>query len=129
MALEFLLSLVHRLLGLDPLVMIGILLVVTFIAFRVVAFFLRALLTGVAFGVFPVVANLLGIGVPLTLNTILWSMILGIALYFAYVTVSTGNRLINFVLSPFRGSFQTRTQRVVVKKVVRVEKEKEKGSS
>ena len=105
MALETAIALARDLLNLNPIILLAIVIALVYLGFRLFSLLLRVLLTRLAFASFPVIANLIGIPVPLTLQTILWSAITGIVLYFVYVSLSFGNKLINLALSPFKKTF------------------------
>ncbi len=128
MAMDFLFELAHALLGLNPYVLLGLIIVLAFVAYKVFAFVFRVLLTGLAFGLFPVVANFLGIAIPLTLESVLWSAIAGIVFYFVYSGIKFGYGVINAALWPFRKGFESRSEKKKVKKAAKKMNEKEKAA-
>ncbi|MBI4181552.1 MAG: hypothetical protein HY520_01115 [Candidatus Aenigmarchaeota archaeon] len=106
MVLETALALLERLLELNPFLLLGVIVVAAYLAFRIFQTIVKMLITGIAFGLFPILANLLGIPIPLTLQTILWSVILGIATYMAYMGLSFFFKVVNAVFSPLKKGFQ-----------------------
>jgi hypothetical protein len=101
------------------------LLMVVFLVFIVIAYkVFQALIKGFIFGVisasFPIVANLMGMDVPLTLNSIIWFAILGVTAYLLYASVTGGAKIMGMAMRPFRGMF---TKKPVQKIIIR-EKEK-----
>ena len=110
MALETAIALAKDLLGLNPFILLALVIALVYLGFRLFALLLRVLLTGLAFASFPIIANLIGIPVPLTLQSILWSAITGIVLYFIYLSLSFGNKLISLALSPFKKGFSRKAK-------------------
>lgn len=107
MALETAFAIAGDLLSLNPFILIGIVFVFAFVAYKVFALVLKILVTGLAFAAFPVIANIVGIGVPLTPQSILWSAILGIMIYFVYMGIGFGYKIINLTLKPFGKMFSS----------------------
>ena len=123
MALETAFFLAQELLKLNPFLLLGAVFAFAFVAYKLFATLLKVLVTGIAFATFPIIANIVGIPVPLTLQTVLWSAITGIVVYFAYMGISFAFKVINAVFSPFKKSFGKReVRKVVVKRVVKEEK-------
>jgi len=128
MALETAFMLAQELLKLNAFILLGIIFAFAFIAYKLFAFVIRILLTGLAFGAFPLVANFAGIAVPLTMQSILWSAIAGIIIYFAYIGIRFGYRILNIAFYPFRKGFESSGKKRKIKKEARKMVEKEKKS-
>ncbi|MBI4020832.1 MAG: hypothetical protein HY369_01175 [Candidatus Aenigmarchaeota archaeon] len=122
MALELAIGIAQWLLQLHPLFLVVIFLILVYLAFRVAFTIVRMLGTGLAFATFPFIANFLGIPVPITLETLFWSVVAGVLTYLAYMSISFGTRIINLVFYPFRKAFSGPQQ-----KVVKVKEKKKKG--
>jgi hypothetical protein len=120
--LEFLTGIINEVLQLHPILIALILIAVILIAMKVLKFVTKVILTGICFAIFPVAANLLGFGIPLTLQTILWFAVFGVIVYLGYHTVLSGYRLIKIVLSPFS---KLGSKKPVVKTVIVKEKKEE----
>lgn len=99
-----------------------VVIVLIIVGLKIFRYLLRALLTGIAFGIFPFIAGYLGLGVPLTVNTIVSSALFGIVIYFMYSAIRTGFKITRFVLSPFRRIFRSKPK----EKVIIREREREK---
>ena len=106
MALETAFFLAQELLKLNAFLLLGVVFALAFLAYKLFAFVLRVLLTGIAFAFFPLIANLVGIAVPLTLQSILWSAITGMVVYLAYLSIKFGHKIISAVFYPFRKTFK-----------------------
>ena len=103
-------QLINFVLGLNTEILLLLIFVFVIISFKVFGFLLRVVLTGVVFGAFPIVAYLLGIPVPLTLNSIISYAFLGIVVYFAYGVIRFGFKAVKVVLSPFKRSFSSKRE-------------------
>jgi len=99
-------TLAQELLKLNAFLLLGVVFALAFLAYKLFAFVLRVLLTGIAFAFFPLIANLVGIAVPLTLQSILWSAITGMVVYLAYLSIKFGHKIISAVFYPFRKTFK-----------------------
>jgi hypothetical protein len=110
MALETAFFVVQELLKLNAFVLLGLVFLIAFVAYKVFAFVLRVLITGLAFGAFPIIANFAGIPIPITLQTILWSAITGILIYFVYMGIRFVYRIINIAFYPFRKMFSRKSK-------------------
>ena len=120
MVFETAFSVLGELLKLDPFMLFALVLAGAYVSLRVLGMVIRILLTGLAFGSFPVIANLAGIGVPLTIQSIMWSALLGIMIYFVFMGLKFGYTIMNAALWPFT---RKRGKKVVVKKVPKEEKD------
>jgi len=121
MALDTVFMIAQELLKLNAIVLIGIVLAGAFIAFKLFQIVVKVMLTGLAFGTFPFIANFLGIGVPVNVQTILWSVILGIVVFMTYMSMKFAFKVLNLAFLPLKKMFS----KPKVKKVI-VEKEKDK---
>lgn len=123
MALETAFFLAGELLKLNPILLLGVVIVSAYAAFRIFAYILRMLTTGLVFGAFPLIANVVGIPIPLTLQSILWSVFLGMVIYLCYGGLTFVWKIMGAFSSPVRRGFgRSQAKTVVVKKVI---KEKE----
>ena len=98
-----------------------VVIVLIIVGLKVFRYLLKALLTGVAFGLFPFVARAIGMAVPLTINTVVSSALFGVAIYFVFSAMKTGFKVTRWVLSPFRRLFRSKPK----EKIVYREKEKD----
>ena len=81
------------------------------LAYKVFQTLMKALVVGVIAAAFPIVANLIGMDVALSLNSILWFAIAGVALYFAYAFMSGGVKIVKIATSPFRFIFRKKEKK------------------
>lgn len=116
MALETAFLIGHQLLQLPAPMLVGLIVVASLIAYKVFAFVFRMVLTGLAFGTFPLIANAVGIAVPLSLEAILWSALLGIVMYLMYASLMFGVRILNLMFLPFRKLFGAGNKKPTPKK-------------
>ena len=128
MVIETALSIAQQLLALNPFILLGLVIVLAFVAFKLFAFVFKLLLTGAAFGAFPFIANFLGIPVPITMQSILWSAITGIVIYFAYVGMRFGFKIVNLAYYPFRKTFAKKSEKKKMRKDILKDLEKKKLS-
>ncbi|MBU0530753.1 MAG: DUF2937 family protein [Nanoarchaeota archaeon] len=119
-------DIINIVLGLDTVLIFIVLFVFIIIAFKVFKYLVRVFITGVIFAVFPIIANLMGIPIPLTFESIAWSAIFGIILYLLYTSVMTGTKMLNKIMSLFGkllGTGKPKPQKIIIREV---EKEKKK---
>ena len=100
--LDMVFSLLGQLSGMNMAVLLVLLVVGIVIAMKVFGYLLRAVLTGIAFGIFPIVANYLGFPVAVTINSIVSSAIFGIVLYMAFSAIKTAYGILKIALWPFK---------------------------
>lgn len=122
MPLETAFFFAQELLKLNAFVLLGVIIVAAFVAYKLFAFVLKILFTGLAFGAFPFIANVIGIPFPITFQSVLWSVLTGIVIYFAYIGLSFGFKILNFAFWPFRRGGKKVVRTVVVKRVEKEEK-------
>ena len=111
-------EMISLLLQLDTMVLFVVLFLLIIIAYKLFKYLLRVFVTGVAFAFFPIIANLIGIPVPLTFQSVVWSALFGIMAYLAYSVMHTGLKIVGIVLSPFKRMFKKKPK---VQKIVVVE--------
>jgi len=119
----------NLLMGLDTILLFIILFIGIILAFKIFKYLVRVFITGAVFAVFPIVANIMGMNIPLTFDSIIWSAIFGIVLYMLYTSVMTGTKLINKIMSLFGkllGSGKPK-QKVIIREVVEKEPKKKKN--
>ena len=113
MALDTAIMIAQELLKLNAFLLLGIVVVSAFAVFKIFAFILRILLTGLAFATFPFIANFAGIAVPITVQSILLSAIAGIVIYFVYMGLRFGFKVMDLAFRPFKRLY--RKKKVPVK--------------
>jgi hypothetical protein len=126
MALDTAFMIAQELLRLDPFLLLGLVFAFAFIAYKVFALLFRILLTGLAFAAFPFIASALGLGIPVTPQTILWSAITGILIYFVYMGIKFATKIINLVFYPFSRGEKRKVKTVYVKEVEKKKKDNKK---
>ncbi|GEM_PF-5205290 len=100
--LDTIFSLFGHLSTMNMAVLLVLLVVGIVIAMKVFGYLLRAVLTGIAFGIFPIVASYLGLPVAVTINTIVSSAIFGIILYMAFSAIKMAYGVLKVALWPVR---------------------------
>lgn len=98
-------SLFGQLSTMNMAVLLVLLVVGIVIAMKVFGYLLRAVLTGIAFGIFPIVASYLGLPITVSINTILSSAIFGIVMYMAFSAMKMGYGVLKIALWPVRKVF------------------------
>lgn len=106
MVFELALLIIEQILQLHPVILLGLIIVGAFVAYKIFAFVFRVLLTGIAFGSFPLIANAVGVHVPLTIESVMWSAFTGIVLLFVYRGIAFGYRILNLAMLPFKKTFE-----------------------
>jgi len=92
------------------------------IAYKVVKLLVRALIVAVLAGFFPVFGNMvLGMSIPMTLDSIIWFAMTGVEIFFVYHIIVSIGQLGEIFMKPFKGK-KVKT----VEKVIIVEKGKDK---
>jgi hypothetical protein len=120
MVLELIPDILMKLTQLNTVLLLAVFLVFIVLAYKVFQALIKAFIVGVIAATFPVVANLMGMNVPLTISNVVWFAIFGVAAYLLYATISSGAKIVGLVMRPFRGMFA----RKPVQKVIIREKEK-----
>ena len=127
--LESVFSLISGVGTINVVLIIILLIIGIFLAMKLFGFLLRALLTGLAFGIFPVIANYLGIPIPLTIDSVVSSALFGIIAYLAYSAIRSGFGILKIILWPFRKLFGLggggKKPQVIIKEVEKKDKKKE----
>ena len=98
-----------------------VVIVLIIVGLKVFRNLLKALLTGILFGLFPFIAGFVGLSVPLTVNSVISSALFGIAIYFVFSAMKTGFKITRWVLAPFRKMFRSKPK----EKIIYREKEKD----
>lgn len=115
---------INLVMGLDT----GLIFIVLFagiiIAFKVFKYLMRVVITGAIFGVFPIVGNMMGLAIPLTIESIIWSAIFGVVLFLLYTSLRTGTKILNTIMSIFGRllGMGKPKQKVIVKEYIREKK-------
>lgn len=115
-------------------------LIIIFVAFIVIAYkifklVMEAVIIGVLSAAFPFIANYLGIAsVPITIDSVLWYGVMGIAIFFIYSSINGLVKVVGFFLSPFKGLFGEKDkkkvkERVIIREVPAKEKDKKEHSN
>lgn len=112
-------EIISQLLQLNTMLLFVVLFLLIIIAYKLFKYLMRVFITGMAFAFFPIIANLIGIPVPLTFQSVMWSALFGIMAYLAYSVMHTGLKIVSIVLSPFKRMFKKKpkVEKVIVKEV------------
>jgi hypothetical protein len=121
MVLEFLTEFVTGFTQMNTVLMLAVFLVFIVLAYKIFQALIKAFIVGVISAAFPLVANLMGLNVPLTLTNVIWFAIMGVTAYLMYATVTGGARIIRLILKPFSALFRKKP----VQKIIIREKESE----
>ncbi len=123
MVLELIPDILMKLTQLNTVILLAVFLVFIVLAYKIFQALIKAFIVGVIAATFPVVASLAGMDVPLTISSVIWFAIFGVAAYLLYATISGGAKIAGLVMRPFRGLFR----RKPVQKVIIREKENSKS--
>jgi cobalamin biosynthesis protein CobD/CbiB len=93
-------GLLTGLLDVHPLLLLAGLIILLVIVFYVVKGIIKAAVVGVFSAFLVVAANLLGVGIPLTFQTLIMAAILGIVIHTILTYLELGFRVLRTVLSP-----------------------------
>ena len=105
------------------LVILGIVLII--VAYKIFKYILKLVFTGIIFAFFPLIANFIGLEIPLTIQNILWSALLGIVVVFVYGIISTGFKVTKIILAPFKRKFdRPRVQKIIIREEHEEKKDK-----
>src|SRR4030042_523542 len=96
------LPLLSGLSNVDLIILIGAGLLFLVMAYMIFKQVMKAIIIGVIFAAIPVVLYLLGVGIDLSLQTIIWFGLFGIATYFVYDVVSGWFKVLRMVTWPIR---------------------------
>ena len=112
--IEFAGSVIAHAFTLSPEILLILIFVFAIVAFKVFSFVLKAVITGVVFALFPIIASYLGFGVPVTLSSIVTFALLGIIMYLVYGTLRFGFKITRFAMSPFKRAFKKKEKTKVI---------------
>jgi len=115
-------------LGLDTILLFLVLFIGIILAFKIFKYLMRVFVTGAVFAVFPIVANIMGLSIPLTFESIAWSALFGIIMYMLYTSLMTGTKIVNKILSiagKLVGAGKPK-QKVIIREVVKEDDYKKK---
>ena len=111
-AMEFFRSLSQM----NTVLLMGVFLIFIILAYKVFQALIKAFIVGVIAATFPIVANLMGMDVPLTINSIVWFAIFGVTGFLLYATISGGVKMVRMVMRPFRGLFKKKpVERIIIR--------------
>jgi hypothetical protein len=127
MVLEILTEVLRQAAQMNNVLAIGFLFVVILVVYRLFKVAMKAAMTGFLAALIPVAAFVLGIniGVPLSLNVMIWFSVLGISAYLAYGTLSTLFKVTKFITKPIGFLFGSRPQQKVIVQQVKTKKDEE----
>lgn len=94
----------------DLVLIFMILILFAFIAIKIFQYFLKIVLTSVIFGFFPLLSGFFGLGIDLTLNNILWFMLLGAMFFLAYSSINFALKVTKTIISPFTKLFKRKKE-------------------
>ena len=123
MIVEFLISFIKSLSQVNTILLSVVFIVFIVMAYKIFQALIKAFIVGVISATFPVVANLLGMNVPITISNIMWFAVLGVMAYLLYASVTGGARIIRLIMKPFGGLFRKKP----VQKIIIREREPEKS--
>jgi hypothetical protein len=124
--LEAIVDFLGQLSQVNTVVLFAVFLVFIVLAYKIFQALIKAFIVGVIAATFPVVANLMGMDIPLTLNSMIWFAVFGVVAYLFYATVSGGAKIIGLAMRPFRGLFRRKPVQKVIIREREVGKEREK---
>ncbi len=119
-------EIISQMLQLDTMSLFIVLFLLIIIAYKLFKYLMKVFMTGMVFALFPIIANLIGIPVPLTFQSVMWSALFGIMAYLVYSMARMGLKVVSIVLSPFKRMFKKKpkVEKVIIKEV---EKKDKKG--
>ena len=116
MVLEFVIEFLKGLSQLNTVLLMAIFLVFIVFAYKVFQALIKAFIVGVIAATFPVVANLIGMNVPLTINSVIWFAIFGVTGFLLYASITGGVKIIRMLMRPFRGLFSKKpVQKIIIR--------------
>jgi hypothetical protein len=105
--------------GVDVVLILMLLIVFAFVVIKIFQYFLRMLLTSVLFGIFPFISVFLGMNIDLTLNNILWFMLLGATFFLTYGAINFALKVTKTVVTPFSKLFKRKKkEKIIIKEKV-----------
>ena len=109
----------------DSTFLIIIFLVFIVIAYKIFKMVMKAAIVGIISASFPFLLSYVGIAtVPITLSSVIWFGMAGIAIFFIYSAINGFLRIIGFIFSPF--SKKKDKEKVIIKEVVKEKEDKKK---
>ncbi len=127
MVFELVITLFRELSQIHIILLMAVFLVFIAFAYKAFQVLIKGFMVGVISASFPVIATLLGLDVPLTINNIVWFAILGVSSFLLYHTMSGGVRMMRLIYRPFGRMFRKKTP--VVQKIIIRERESSSSSS
>jgi len=100
------LPLISSLSNIDLLILIGAGIVFLIMAYMIFKQIMKAIIVGVISAAIPVVLYLIGFDVDLSLQTVLWFGLAGIATYFIYDVICGWFKMLNVITWPIRRLFK-----------------------
>jgi len=94
------------------------------LAYKTFQIVLRAIIIGTISASFPVIANLLGFGIPLTISSILWFALFGAVSYITYSMITGGLKIVKWSLMPFKRIFKSTPKEHHYHKTIIIREEK-----
>lgn len=111
MVLEFIAEVFSQMQQINTIFLFIVFFIFLILAYKIFQTLVKALIVGVIAAAFPFIANMFGMNVPITLSSVLWFAIFGVALYFAYAFISGGIKIVKIVLSPFKILFRKKQKK------------------
>ncbi len=104
---------------------IGIVFGLILIAYKIFHLVIRAIITGFLASFIPAAALVLGIdiGIPLTLNNMIWFGVLGISTYLVYASVSMGAKTVRLLMKPLNFLFKNKPKEKIIIKEIKKEED------
>ena len=122
MVLEMVVEILQMLSQMNTVLLVGAFFVFIVLAYKIFQALIKGFIVGVISAAFPIVANLMGMDVPLSINSIIWFAIFGVAAFLMYASITGGIKITKLFMRPFKGLF---TKKPVKTIIIR---EKEPGS-
>lgn len=89
----------------NPIILVVFILILLYVAYRIFKIAIKMVFIAIAGAILPFVLNMLGMGIEISLSSMLSFALLAVVLYFAYSSMRTGLKIVGFVFSPFKKLF------------------------
>lgn len=114
MVLETIIEIMNGVAQINTVLLAAVFLFFIVIAYKVFQALIKAFIVGIIAAAFPIVANLLGMDVPLTFTSVIWFAIFGVAAFMLYATISGGAKIARFAMKPFGALFRKKNVKTVI---------------
>ena len=114
MVLESLTGLLTSFMALNPVFLVAGFILFILIAYKLFQALIKAFIVGAIAASFPVIANLMGMNVPITIHSILWFATIGVIAFLMYSAINGGARMARFAVTPFGRLFRKTPVKTVI---------------